>query len=180
MRRVAISLIAALLLSGCRGGTAPQELAHLRERVSTLEAENAHLRGQVSLMEFERGQLREQVTRLSAEAGRVMQGTKAPDGAAVAVGENLMVMPSQVRPGGWVSVYVRNLPTRLLSQSGVALRTPDGTNVQVISNLAAANVFLMTIPRDAAPGPYRVVLGERGVPPGARLDDSVAITVQVP
>lgn len=179
MRRTALTLMVAMALVGCRGGTAPQELAHLRERVSTLEAENAHLRGQAGLMEFERDQLREQVNQLSAEANR-LRGSRAPENAAVAVGESLAVMPNQVRPGGWISVYFRNLPTRFLPQAGVALRSPDGQNVQVIASLSAANVFLLTIPRDAPPGLYQVVLGEKGVPVGAGIDDSVAITVMAP
>jgi hypothetical protein len=99
---------------------------------------------------------------------------------SVAAGSNLVVLPAQAHAGQWMAVYVRNLPVRLLPQAGVAMQTRDGRNVQVVSNLSAANLFLLAIPKETAPGAYRIVLGERGVPPGARVDDAVEVTVLAP
>lgn len=177
--KMSVLVVGLVLMAGCQTGTAQRELAQLRERVATLEAENAHLKGQASIIEFERTQLREQVNELTAEAAK-LKSTRAPDTpGAVAAGQNLVVMPNQVYPGSWVSVYIRNLPTRLLRHSGVALRTTAGSNVAVY-NLAEANVLLLTVPKDARPGTYKVVLGQKGLPAGARIDDAVAISVLAP
>lgn len=168
--------IAIALVGGCRTGTAPQELAQLRARASTLEAENAHLQGQVSLIETERDQLRQQVNTLATDLAKAQAG-KGP--ADVSAGENLVVVPRAAYPGEWVAVHIRNYPARLLPQAGLALRAPDGKNVTHIKKLAAANVFLLPIPAATTPGDYRVVLGEAGeLGPGAKLDDQVAITIR--
>lgn len=181
--RLTLLLVVALaVLVGCKAGTAPQELAQLRARVSTLEAENAHLQGQVSLIEAQRDQLREQSNTLATQLAKAEAGgTAAPGGTDVAAGENLVVVPRNVRPGEWVAVHVRNYPARLLPQAGVALRGPDNKNLTQVRQLAAANVFLLPIPPAAAPGTYKIVIGEAGqLGPGAKLDDQVPITVRTP
>lgn len=170
-------LLVSALLSGCRAGTAAQELPQLRARVSTLEAENAHLQGQLSLTEAERDQLRQQVGSLTGELAR--SGTGGGGMAEVVTSNNLVVLPHQVYPGEWVAVYVRNYPTRLLTLAGVALRGQDEQNLAHVRRLAEANLFLLPIPADVPPGPYRIVLGEAGeLGPGAKLDDQVAITIR--
>lgn len=172
-------LTAALLLAGCRSGTAQQELVQLRARVSTLEAENAQLRGQTSIAESERDQLRQQVTSLATEAAKANAAGTAGLSGAVAAGENLVVVPAEVRPGEWVAVYVRNYPLRLLNQAGVALRGTGPENLARIGQLAQANVLLLPIPKAIEPGSYKVVLGEAGqLGPGAKLDDQVSIVVR--
>lgn len=118
-RLIILPVLAAAMLAGCRAGSAPQELEQLRARVSILEAENAHLQGQVSLTEAERDQLRQQLGQSTAELARAQN---AATGGSVVLGENLVVMPRTVFPGEWVAVYVRNYPTRLLPQAGIALR----------------------------------------------------------
>jgi outer membrane murein-binding lipoprotein Lpp len=174
-------LTGALLTgAGCRsGGTAGQELAQLRARVSTLEAENAHLQGQVSLTEAERDQLQSQVNTLTTEVAKAQGGGGGTPAEAVA-GTNLVVMPKEVHPGEWIAVYVRNYPLRLLPQAGVALRTAAAeTNLTHVGKLNQANIFLLPVPPALAPGPYRVVIGEAGaLGPGAKLDDQVAITIR--
>lgn len=170
-----------LAIPGCGSGTAPQELAQLRARVSTLEAENAHLRGQGTLIESERDQLKQQVNTLATDLAKVEAARGAAVSGSVAVSENLVVVPREVRPGEWVAVHIKNYPPRLLPQAGIALRGPDGKNLAQVSRLAAANVFLMPVPRALAPGSYEVVLGEAGtLGPGAKLDDRIAITIKGP
>ncbi|MDF2627167.1 MAG: hypothetical protein K0R39_998 [Symbiobacteriaceae bacterium] len=171
-------LLISALLSGCRAGTAGQELPQLRARVSTLEAENAHLQGQLSLTEAERDQLRQQVGDLTGELAR--SGTGGGGMAEVVTSNNLVVLPHQVYPGEWVAVYVRNYPTRLLTLAGVALRAQgDETNLAHVRRLAEANLFLLPIPANVGPGPHRIVLGEAGeLGPGAKIDDQVAITIR--
>ncbi|HYG60599.1 MAG TPA: hypothetical protein VD902_21205 [Symbiobacteriaceae bacterium] len=174
-------LLVSGLLAGCRAGTAPQELEQLRARVSTLEAENAHLRGQLSLVESERDQLSQQVNTLATDLAKA-EGTRAAGGGGgdttVIAGQNLVVVPRQVRPGEWIAVYVRNYPARLLPQAGVALRGKGDANLAHVKRLAAANLFLLPVPQNAKPGDYRVVIGEAGeLGPGAKLDDQVGITV---
>lgn len=180
-RLIALLLPVGLLLAGCRAGTAPQELEQLRVRSSTLEAENAHLQGQISLVEAERDQLRQQVNSLTAELAKTQAQAQGAWGAATAdvvTGEHLVVLPRTVRPGEWIAVYVRNYPTRLLPQAGLALRGPDDKNLTNLKQLASANVFLLPVPQKAAAGSYRVVLGEAGeLGPGAKLDDQVSITI---
>lgn|GEM_PF-5904002 len=178
MRRLAAFLLLSSVLAGCRAGTAPQELEQLRARVSTLEAENAHLRGQSSLAESERDQLRQQVNTLATELAKAQAGG-AVGAAEVVAGQNLVVVPNQVRPGEWIAVYVRNYPLRLLPLAGVALRGGDDTNLAHVKRLAQANLYLLPIPQSVAPGSYRVVIGEAGpLGPGAKLDDQVSVTVR--
>ncbi|MFZ5823476.1 MAG: bZIP transcription factor [Bacillota bacterium] len=173
-------LVVAVLLAGCRGGSAPAELEQLRARVSTLEAENAHLSGQVGLLEAERDQLRQQVSTLGVELARAQAGGGGAADHTVVASQNLVVIPREARPGEWVAVHVRNYPLRLLNQAGIALRVEGGeTNLVHVPRLASANVFLLSIPPTTPPGTYRVVLGEAGpLGPGAKLDDQVAIRVQ--
>lgn len=171
-------VVAAALLAGCQAGSATAELEQLRARVSTLEAENAHLSGQVGLLESERDQLREQLSAMGIELAKA-QGASGGDQSVLA-SQNLVVMPREARAGEWVAVHVRNYPLRLLNQAGIALRAEAGgeTNLVTVPRLAAANLFLLSIPANAAPGPYRVVLGEAGpLGPGAKLDDQVTIRV---
>ncbi|HWI64314.1 MAG TPA: hypothetical protein VNT75_20940 [Symbiobacteriaceae bacterium] len=170
-------LLISALLAGCRAGTAGQELPQLRARVSTLEAENAHLQGELSLSEAERDQLRQQVGNLTTELARAGGGGGGT--AEVAASTNLVVMPRDVRPGEWVAVYVRNYPTRLLSQAGVALRGKENTNLAHVKRLAEANLFLLPVPAGVETGSYRIVLGEAGqLGPGAKLDDQVSVTIR--
>lgn len=172
-------MLVALLGAGCRAGTAPQELEQLRARVSTLEAENAHLRGQTSLLESEREQLREQANRLATEVAKAEARGGAETAGVTAVSEILTVVPREVRPGEWIAVHVRNYPARLLPQAGVALRAAGDQNVAHVKQLAAANLFLLPVPQDAAPGSYQVVIGEAGpLGPGAKLDDRVSIRIR--
>jgi outer membrane murein-binding lipoprotein Lpp len=173
-----LPVLAALLLAGCRAGTAPQELEQLRVRASTLEAENAQLQGQLSLTEAERDQLRQQVSSMGTELAKAQGGAGAGD-QAVAASQNLVVLPRDVRPGEWVAIYVRNYPVRLLNLAGVAVRKEGNTaNVAHVKRLAAANLFLLPIPTTVEPGAYRIVLGEAGeLGPGAKLDDQVSITI---
>lgn len=179
MRRTLSLLLALLLLSGCRAGTAEQEVGQLRARASTLEAENAHLRGQVSLLESERDQVRSQVNSLATDLAKAQAAQGAQAGGLVAAGEHLVVVPREVRPGEWLAVYVQNYPVRLLPQAGVALRGDDQTNLAHVKKLAEANLFLLPVPRDVTQGSYRVVLGEAGaLGPGARLDDQVSVVVR--
>lgn len=176
VRLFALLLPVALLVAGCRAGTAGQELEQLRARASTLEAENAHLQGQISLTEAERDQLRDRVNSLTAELARA---SASGPGADVVSGENLVVLPHTVKPGEWIAVYVKNYPPRLLPQAGVALRGADEQNLTHIEHLASANLFLLPIPQTVAAGAYRVVLGEAGeLGPGAKLDDQVNITIK--
>lgn len=172
-------LVVLSLLLGCQRGTASQELEQHRARVSTLEAENAHLRGQVTLAEADRDQLRQQVNSLATDLARLEATRTIELGGAVSLGENLVVVPREAQPGQWVAVYVRNYPIRLLPMAGIALRDPQGRNLSHITQLAAANVFLMPIPRDIGPGTYQIVIGESGpMGPGAMIDDQVPITVR--
>ncbi|MFZ5814153.1 MAG: bZIP transcription factor [Bacillota bacterium] len=174
-------LVLAVLLSGCRAGSAQAELEQLRARVSTLEAENAHLSGQLGLLESEREQLRQQVSNLGVELAKAQAGGGGAVDPAVMAGQYLVVMPREARAGQWVAVHVRNYPLRLLNQAGIALRAEGGGEVNLvhIPRLASANVFLLSIPPRTPPGTYRVVLGEAGpLGPGAKLDDQVAIRVQ--
>lgn len=169
--------LVSTLLTGCTAGTAPQELEQLRARVSTLEAENAHLQGQISLIETERDQLRQQVNTLATDLAKAQSAPGATE-LAISSSQNLVIVPREVRPGEWVAVHVRNYPTRLLPQAGVALRGKGETNLAHVKRLSSANVFLLPVPQSAAPGAYRVVLGEAGeLGPGAKLDDQVAITI---
>lgn len=179
MIRTLSLLLTLVLLAGCRAGTAPQELEQLRARVSTLEAENAHLRGQTSLMESEREQLRDQANRLAAELAKAEARGGVEAAGATAVSEILTVVPSEVRPGEWIAVHVRNYPSRLLPHAGVALRAAGDQNVAHVRQLAAANLFLLPVPQDASPGTYQVVIGEAGpLGPGAKLDDRVSIRIR--
>jgi len=179
LRRWLSLLTAVVFLAGCRAGTAPQELEQLRARASTLEAENAHARGQLSLAESERDQLKEQVNALATELARTQAGQGLDATGLSTAGQNLVILPRQVRPGEWVAVHIRNYPTRLLSQAGIALRGAGATNLAHISRLSSANVFLLPIPRSATPGSYQVVLGEAGaLGPGAKLDDRVTIFIK--
>jgi outer membrane murein-binding lipoprotein Lpp len=179
VRVLAAVLVLLSMLSGCQRGTASQELAQHRARVSTLEAENAHLRGQNSLSEAERDQLRQQVNSLATDLARLQAERAIELGGAVTLGENLVVVPKETQPGQWVAVYVRNYPVRLLPMAGIALRDSRGRNLAHITRLAAANVFLMPIPRDIEPGLYQIVIGESGpMGPGAQIDDQVPITIR--
>ncbi len=176
VRLIALLLPVALVVAGCRAGTAGQELEQLRARVSTLEAENAHLQGQISLTEAERDQLRDQVNSLTAEMARAGAAGPAAD---VVAGQNLVILPRTVKPGEWIAVYVKNYPPRLLPLAGVALRGAAEQNLTHIEHLASANLFLLPVPQAAAAGTYRVVLGEAGeLGPGAKVDDQVEITIQ--
>jgi predicted nuclease with TOPRIM domain len=169
-----------MLITGCRSGTAPQELAQLRARVSTLEAENAHLQGQVSLAQAERDQLREQNNALATDLAKAQAGVGGDVMTDVTASGNLVVLPREVRPGEWVAVHVRSLPIRLLPQTGVALRSTGEANLAQVSKLASANLFLLPIPHTVQPGTYRVVFGQAGLEPGAKIDDQVTITIQAP
>jgi len=77
------------------------------------------------------------------------------------------------------AVLVRNYPLRLLPMAGVALRDAEGNNLAHITRLAAANVFLMPIPTDIAPGTYQIVIGESGpLGLGMKIDDLVLVTLR--
>lgn len=181
MKRWLTALTCVLLVTGCRAGTATQELAQLRARASTLEAENAHLQGQVTLMESERDQLRQQVNTLATDLAKAQAAQEVAVGGAVALSENLVVVPKEVRSGEWVAVHVKNYPIRLLPQAGIALRGEGDKNLAQVKQLSAANVFLLPVPRGLTPGSYQVVIGEAGaLGPGAKLDDKVAITIKAP
>lgn len=182
MKRTLLSILVLLLvlLTGCRSGTATQELAQLRARVSTLEAENAHLQGQVSLAEAERDQLRQQNNSLATDLAKAQAGVGGDVMTDVTASDNLVVLPRDVRPGEWVAVHVRNLPTRLLPEAGVALRSTGETNLAQVTKLQSANLFLLAIPNTVQPGTYRVVLGQAGLGPGAKIDDQVTINIRTP